>query len=356
MTQPKSLKVKTDKSKVMKMETKIFKPQNDEDYIQIADILKMGGIIAIPTETVYGLAGNAFDDGCVEKIYKAKGRPSDNPLIVHISEISQWNSLVTKIPQSAMALAEKFWPGPLTIILPKSDVVSDKVSGNLPTVAVRMPKNKIAKKIIDFSFPLAAPSANLSGKPSPTCASHVIADLSGRIDAIVDGGECEKGIESTVITLATEVPKILRPGSITPEMLTEVLGEVEIDDAVYNKLSDEEKASSPGMKYKHYAPSAEVVLIKGEFACYKKYIMENADELSAALCFDEEKDEIPIDSITYGKKDDPSSQAKHIFDALRQIDKMGYKKVFARIPDENGVGLAVFNRLIRAAAFNIIEV
>ncbi len=338
------------------MKTQIIKPESHDDYSKIADILKVGGIVAIPTETVYGLAGNALDEACVEKIYAAKGRPSDNPLIIHISKLSQWDSLVTEIPQTAKALADAFWPGPLTIILPKSKLVPNKVSGNLPTVAVRMPKNEIARKIIDYTFPLAAPSANNSGKPSPTCAKHVIADLLGKIDAIVDGGECENGIESTVITLVTEVPKILRPGSITPEMLTDVLGEVEIDDAVYTELSDSEKAASPGMKYKHYAPGAEVLLIKGDFESYKNYIIKNSDSTTAALCFDEEKDNIPIDCITYGKKDDPSSQAKNIFDALRKIDESGYKKIFARIPDENGVGLAVFNRLVRAAAFNIIEV
>lgn len=339
------------------MTTKIFKPSCQKDYSEIADLLQKGGIVAIPTETVYGLAGNALDDSCVEKIYKAKGRPSDNPLIVHISDISQWGDLVQDISDSARALAEEFWPGPLTIILPKSEKVSDKVSGNLPTVAVRMPKNEVARKIIDAAgFPLAAPSANLSGKPSPTCLKHVVDDLSGRVDAIVDGGESEMGVESTVITLAGDIPRLLRPGSITPEMLTRVLGEIEIDDAVYNKLAEGRQAASPGMKYKHYAPGAEVVLIKGDFSSYKRYIEAKAENGCVALCFDEEKPELPIDSITYGKKNDSSSQAKHVFDALRKVDELGYKKVFARIPDENGVGLAVFNRLVRAAAFNIIEV
>ena len=339
------------------MNTKIFSLLNQSEYNEIGEILRQGGIVAIPTETVYGLAGNAFDEKCVDKIYKAKGRPSDNPLIVHISDINQWDELVESIPDTAKDLAEKFWPGPLTVILPKSGRISGKVSGNLPTVAVRMPENEIARKIIDAAgVPLAAPSANLSGKPSPTCLKHVEDDLSGRIDAIVDGGECKMGVESTVITLATDIPRLLRPGSITPQMLTEVLGEIEIDDAVYNKLQEGQTASSPGMKYKHYAPGAEVLLIKGSFAGYKEYIRNNADENSVALCFDEEKESLPIKAITYGKKNDPTSQAKHIFDALRKVDEFGYKRVFARIPDEDGVVLAVFNRLVRAAAFNIIEV
>ena len=339
------------------MITKIFKPENEAHYNEIADILKQGGIVAIPTETVYGLAGNALDEACVDKIYKAKGRPSDNPLIIHISRLSQWERLVKDIPPKAKALAEKFWPGPLTIILPKSELVPDKVSGGLSTVAVRMPKNEIARRIIDVSdIPLAAPSANLSGKPSPTCLKHVCDDLSGKIDAIVDGGECEMGVESTVITLATDIPRLLRPGSITPEMLCQVLDEIEIDDAVYNKLQEGQAAASPGMKYKHYAPGAEVILVKGDFESFRRLFNENSSPTCVALCFDEEKELLGENAISYGKRDDQASQAKNIFSALRTVDEMGYKKVYARIPDGSGVGLAVFNRLVRAAAFNIIEV
>lgn len=339
------------------MNTKIFSPKTDEHYKEIAKILTSGGIVAIPTETVYGLAGNALDEKCVDKIYKAKGRPSDNPLIVHISDISQWDQLVQCVPEKARALAEKFWPGPLTVILPKSALVSDKVSGKLPTVAVRMPKNEIARKIIDAAgVPLAAPSANLSGKPSPTCLKHVVDDLSGRVEAIVDGGECEMGVESTVITLATDIPRLLRPGSITAEMLCEVLDEIEIDDAVYNKLQDGQVAASPGMKYKHYSPGAEVILVRGEFGKFRKLFTENSAPDCVALCFDEEKELLGENAISYGKKSDCTSQAKNIFSALRKVDELGYKRVYARIPDSDGVGLAVFNRLVRAAAFNIIEV
>lgn len=341
------------------MKTRHFKihSPDSEDIAIVADILKNGGIAAIPTETVYGLAGNALKGECVKKIYHAKGRPSDNPLIVHISDISQWAPLVKSIPETALALAENFWPGPLTIILPKSDIIPAEISGGLDTVAVRMPSDKIARAIIsECSFPLAAPSANTSGKPSPTCASHVTEDLDGKIDAIVDSGECSVGIESTVITLATDIPRLLRPGGITPEMLTEVLGEIEIDDAVYNKLHEGEKAASPGMKYKHYSPDAKVLIVKGSFDNYKKYISDSAEEGDVALCFEEEVNDLNIKCITYGRKDDPSSQAKNIFDALRKVDEEKAKTVYARFPENEGIGLAVFNRLVRAAAFNIIEV
>ena len=334
----------------------IHSPCSD-DIAEVASILKDGGVVAIPTETVYGLAGNALKGECVKKIYEAKGRPSDNPLIVHISNISQWAPLVREIPETAIALAEKFWPGPLTIILPKSDIIPAEISGGLDTVAVRMPSDEIARAIISgCGFPLAAPSANTSGKPSPTCASHVTEDLDGKIDAIVDSGECSVGIESTVITLATDIPRLLRPGGITPEMLTEVLGEIEIDDAVYNKLHEGAEAASPGMKYKHYSPDAKVLIVKGSFDNYKKYIEDTAEEGDVALCFEEEVNNLKIKCITYGRKDDPSSQAKNIFDALRKVDEEKAKTVYARFPENEGIGLAVFNRLVRAAAFNIIEV
>ena len=341
------------------MKTEIFKinSPDDEKIKLVGQILREGGLAAIPTETVYGLAGNALDGDCARKIFAAKGRPSDNPLIVHISSLSQWDRLVKEIPDSAKTLAEAYWPGPLTIILPKSDLIPDEVSGGLDTVAVRMPENEIARAIIEASgVPLAAPSANLSGKPSPTSASHVIDDMNGRIEAIVDSGDCNVGVESTVITLATSPARLLRPGKITPEMLADVLGEIEIDDAVFDKLLDGKEAASPGMKYKHYSPDAPVVLLKGSFDSFAAYVNKNAKEGTVVLCFEGEEKEISVPCITYGKRNDPSSQAKHIFDALRRVDKMGAKQVFARFPENEGMGLAVFNRLLRAAAFNIIEV
>lgn len=341
------------------MKTEIFKinSPDDEKIKLVGKILREGGLAAIPTETVYGLAGNALDGSCARKIFAAKGRPSDNPLIVHISSLSQWDELVKEIPDSAKALAEAYWPGPLTIILPKSELIPDEVSGGLDTVAVRMPENEIARAIIESAgVPLAAPSANLSGKPSPTSASHVIDDMNGRIEAIVDSGDCNVGVESTVITLATSPARLLRPGKITPEMLADVLGEIEIDDAVFDKLLDGKEAASPGMKYKHYSPDAPVVLLKGSFDSFAAYVNKNAKEGTVVLCFEGEEKEISVPCITYGKRNDPSSQAKHIFDALRRVDKMGAKQVFARFPENEGMGLAVFNRLLRAAAFNVIEV
>lgn len=340
------------------METKIYKITSAESPLikEAAAILKNGGIVAIPTETVYGLAGNALDGSVTKKIYEAKGRPSDNPLIVHISEFSDWAPLVKEIPESAKALADKFWPGPLTVILPKSQLIPDEVSGGLDTVAVRMPSDEIARKIItEAGVPLAAPSANTSGRPSPTSARHVIEDLSGRIDAVVDGGDCDVGVESTVISLAVSPPRLLRPGGITPGMLTEVLGEIEIDDAVYNRLAEGQQAASPGMKYKHYSPKAQIVLIKADLEAFVSYTRQKATESSAVLCFEGEESAMPIRAVTYGRKDDASSQAKNIFDALRRLDEIGADTVFARYPKNDGVGLAVFNRLIRAAAFNQLE-
>ena len=340
------------------MNTKIYNitDTSDERLTEIGDILSSGGLAAIPTETVYGLAANALDGEAVKKIFAAKGRPSDNPLIVHISELSQWDALVKEIPQKAIMLAKEFWPGPLTIILKKSDLIPLETSGGLDTVAVRMPSHPIARAVISASgVPLAAPSANTSGKPSPTSAKHVIDDLNGKIDAIVDSGKCSVGVESTVITLAAEIPTLLRPGGITPEMLSEVIGEIKIDDAVYNKLAEGQVASSPGMKYKHYSPSASVVILKGSFEKFRSYVEAHKTDETAVLCFDGEEELLPVKSISYGKANDPLSQAQAIFDALRKVDELGAKRVFARFPEKDGVGLAVFNRLVRAAAFNIIE-
>lgn len=340
------------------MKTEVLKINEDEFAVKkAADILKKGGLVGMPTETVYGLAGNALDKNCVEKIFAAKGRPSDNPLIVHISRIEQWADLVKSVPETALDLAEKFWPGPLTIILEKSDAVPQEICGKMTTVAVRMPNHEAALRLIDEAgFPLAAPSANTSGKPSPTKAQHVLDDLGGKIEGILDGGECSVGVESTVLSLVTDPPRIFRPGGVTPEMLTQVLGEVEIDEAVFSALKEGQEVASPGTKYKHYSPAGEVFLLKGSLDGYIRYLEENADDTAVALCFDGEEKHIKTRCITYGKKDDPSSQAKHIFDALRQVDALKASAAFVRYPEDNGVGLAVFNRLARAAAFKIIEV
>ncbi len=328
----------------------------DKNIEKAAEILKNGGLVAVPTETVYGLAANAYDKDAVNKIFVAKGRPNDNPLIVHISSIDEVYPLVTSFPDKAKALADAFWPGPLTIILPKSDRVPSEVSPNLNTVAIRMPSHPIAREIIKKSgVPLAAPSANLSGSPSPTKAEYVFEDLQGRVEMIVDGGDCSVGLESTVITLATNPPKLLRPGGITPEQLESVIGEIEIDNAVMQKLEEGAIAASPGMKYKHYSPKAEVYIIKGSYESFCLYVNSNPQENDFALCFDGEEEKLKIKAVSYGDKSSPEQQAHNLFSLLREVDKMGAKRVFVRRPDPHGVGLAVYNRLIRAAAFRVIE-
>lgn len=344
----------------LRMETKVYKVSSPDDSVleTVGQALKNGAVAAIPTETVYGLAANALDKNSAEKIFAAKGRPADNPLIVHISELSQWETLVREIPQSAKKLAESFWPGPLTIILPKSEAVPLTVSGGLDTVGVRMPSHPIARAVIEKAgVPLAAPSANVSGRPSPTNAKYVLEDMDGKIEYIIDGGECGVGVESTVLTLENGKARILRPGAVTAEMIEAVLGQVEIDSAVYQKLAENAKAASPGMKYKHYSPNAQIIIVKGSFESYKKYVESHADENTAALCFEEDAEKLGgVRTVVYGKEKDPHSQAARIFDALREVDESGAKIAYARFPDTDGIGLAVFNRLVRAAAFQIIEV
>lgn len=333
------------------METKLLST-TEYDLTIAGEILKNGGLVAFPTETVYGLGANALNDEAVKNIYKAKGRPSDNPLIVHIANKNDIAPLVEEITPKAKALVDEFFPAPLTIILKKSKKIGNTVSGGLDTVAVRMPKNEIARKLIEKSgCPIAAPSANTSGLPSPTRYKYVVDDMMGKIDAIIDGGDCEYGVESTVITLATEKPMILRPGAITKEMIENVIGEVEVSSAVLEGMKDGEVAASPGMKYKHYAPKAKVVIVNGTKEQYESFV--NVQKDAYALCFDD--DNITIPKVTFGKENDDLSQAKELFDALRLLDEKGAKKVYARVPHTNGVGMAVYNRLIRAAAFQIID-
>ncbi len=342
------------------MNTEVIKIKTAEDTAEIAKaakILSCGGLVAIPTETVYGLAANAFDESAVSKIFIAKGRPQDNPLIVHISSLDELYPLVESVPENAIRLAENFWPGPLTIILKKSDKIPSVVSAGLDTVAVRMPSNKIASAIIKASrVPLAAPSANLSGSPSPTCFKYVYDDMNTRIDAIVDGGESEVGLESTVITLAKDVPTVLRPGGVTVEQLREVLGEVEVDSGVLKSIDADFTPASPGMKYKHYAPKAGVIILRGSFESFKEYVKSNADENTVALCFDGEEKQLDVRCVSMGDKNSPDEQAQRLFTALRQVDEINAKTVYARCPSQTGVGLAVCNRLFRAAAFRILEI
>ena len=333
------------------METKLF-GTSEYDIAEAGKMIAEGKLVAFPTETVYGLGANALNEEAVRNIYLAKGRPSDNPLIVHIAEKEDIVPLVKEVTPKAKALIDAFFPAPLTIILNKSDKVGKVVSGGLDTVAVRMPKNEIARKLIKASgCPIAAPSANTSGLPSPTRVKYVIDDMMGKIDGIIDGGDCEYGVESTVITLATDVPTLLRPGAITKEMIEAVIGEITVAPAVLEGMKNDEVAASPGMKYKHYAPKAKVVIVNADKKEYEEFV--NAQKGAFALCFDD--DNITIPKITFGRENDDLSQAKELFDALRELDEMGAKKVYARIPHKDGVGMAVYNRLIRAAAFDIID-
>lgn len=336
------------------MNTKIF---TKNELSEAAAMIRNGGIVVMPTETVYGLAANAFDAEAVEKIFKAKGRQADNPLIVHIANFSDWENLVEEIPPKARLLAERFWPGPLTIILKKKPTVPDIVSGGLDTVAVRMPKNIIAFKFIrECACPLAAPSANLSGSPSPTKFSHVLKDMNGRVDGIIEGSDCVVGLESTVISLAGDKPVILRPGRITAAQISKVIGDVEIHRAVTNNLSEGEQAPSPGMKYKHYAPKASVSIVDGNEQEYIKFIKENADDKTAVICFTEMLEQLKgYHTFSLGSGNDSIAHSKRLFDILRAIDDASLKKAYAPLPSSEGVGLAVNNRLLRAAGFNVIK-
>lgn len=338
------------------MKTQIL---SQNDTLAAAKILKAGGVVAIPTETVYGLAANAFNNEAVKKIFIAKGRPSDNPLIVHISQVDEIYALVHDFTAEAQKLAEAFWPGPLTIILKKSDAISKIVSGGLDSVAIRLPGHPVARRIIrEAGFPLVAPSANTSGSPSPTSAAHVIADLDEKIDAVVDVGRCKFGVESTVISLCEAVPKILRPGAVTLEQIKCTLGNVEIDNAVLNPLSKGVRPISPGTKYKHYAPKVEVVILKGDRGAYIDYInSDHSGKNVVALCYDEDLPFLNVPAISYGKESDSTLQAEKLFDSLRAIDKIeDVDIVYARCPSKCGIGLAVYNRLLRAAGFRIIEI
>ncbi len=337
------------------MNTELLRGYNiaDDGVAKAASMLKCGAVVAIPTETVYGLAANAFDATAVTRIFEAKGRPQDNPLIVHISKLDELYPLVTEVPETALKLAEAYWPGPLTMVLERTDLLPDIISAGLDTVAVRMPSHPIASEIIRLSgCPLAAPSANISGKPSPTAAEHVVADMMGKVDAIVMSDDSAVGVESTVILLANRQKRLLRPGGITIEMLEKVIGKVDVDKAV---LSSEvtEKVSSPGMKYKHYSPSTDIVLINGDSENYCDYLADKSE--CAAICFDEDVPMLSCPTIAYGTEADPYTLAHGIFDALRKVDTLGVRCGYVHAPAKNGVGLAVYNRLLRAAGFEVID-
>lgn len=328
----------------------------DSSIKYAAKLLKDGEVVGMPTETVYGLGANALNETAVRKIFAAKGRPADNPLIVHVSDAKQIEELVLCVPPLALKCAEKFWPGPMTMIMPKSNKIPMVTSGGMDTVGIRMPSHKVARALIDAcGFPIAAPSANLSGSPSPTTAQHVFDDMNGRIPAIIDGGICGVGVESTVISFeGDDGIRLLRPGFISVEDLHEITQNVLVDKGVLEKLNANAKVRSPGMKYKHYAPKADVTIIDSSAEAFEKYVSEHGTSETTLMVFDENDcKNLGFKRLFYGKSD--TEQAQKLFDTLRELDKIGAKQVYARCPAQTGVGLAVYNRLLRAAAFQVIK-
>ena len=333
-------------------------PASDPATPEIAAwIIRRGGLVAIPTETVYGLGANGLDEAAVASIFAAKGRPQDNPLILHVAEPKEMEKFCHSIPESAYALADKFWPGPLTMVLPARDVVPKRTTAGLSTVAVRCPDNDATRAIIRLSgVPIAAPSANLSGKPSTTTAEHVLHDHDGKIDAIVDGGPCRVGVESTIVDLTEERPRLLRPGGITPEQLLEVLGDLVIDKAVTAQIDKDAVVKAPGMKYRHYAPAEPVVIVAGSREKAAAYIRRHFAPGDRVLCFTEE---LPLyadcSPLAYGSEADVNTLSAGLFAALRELDDPSIHQVYARCPVGGGVAYAVQNRLKKAAAFHIVN-
>ena len=348
------------------MKTEIVRIENnnlaeyDVDLQRAAEIIRSGGLVVFPTETVYGLGGDATNPISAEKIYKAKGRPSDNPLIIHVASPKDADAYAFT-SELYYALSERFMPGPLTVILNSRDTVPEKTRGGLSTVAVRCPENPIANRLIELSgVPIAAPSANLSGSPSPTSAQHVIEDMDGRVDMIIDGGECDFGLESTIVKIEDDATlTLLRPGKITVTELSE-LADVKIADAVTDKLREGERPLSPGMKYRHYAPKSPVVLLDGEVSNAIEYVLALGEKSIAVLSYSEDMDmwerAIPEAEIyELGARQDEREHAHRLFKLLRDADKKNYEKIYAPLPRKEGIGLALYNRLIRAAGHTIIN-
>ena len=340
------------------METIIFHPETDKNAIEeAAAILRRGGLLGIPTETVYGLGADGLNEDAVRRIFLAKGRPQDNPLILHVPDAGWLERCCTDIPPAAYALAERFWPGPLTMILPRRDCVPLRTTGGLDTVGVRCPDHPVTRAIIAAAdTPVAAPSGNTSGRPSPTCARHMMEDMMGKIDGIVDGGDCAVGVESTIIDLTVQPPRLLRPGGLPLEELEAVLGEVAVDKAVRQRLGDGEKAKAPGMKYRHYAPRAAVTVVTGTPRRSAAYIREHLPAGAGVICFDEYAPLFAGHIVhRLGSQEDKLAQARHVFDALRTFDDTDVTAIFAQCPDESGLGLAVGNRLKKAAGFHTVD-
>lgn len=341
------------------MNTEFYKmsgtAEDDAALERAGAILRDGGLVAFPTETVYGLGASALSPTAAYKIYAAKGRPSDNPLIVHIASPEQAESLAYTTPLY-YELARRFMPGPLTVILPKRDCVPREVTGGLQTVALRCPENITARRLIEAAdIPIAAPSANLSGKPSPTKADHVMGDMNGKIDMIIDGGECDIGVESTVITLAGEdgVCTVLRPGAVTEDELAEVCGSVRVDRAVCTPSLAGEHPGSPGMKYKHYSPNANVVLIEADDASFARYVNERAGEHDAVFASRADSERFTCRVLITGESGTAAEQNHSLYSLLRRADELSLENVYIKCPSREGEQLALFNRLIRAAAGKI---
>lgn len=350
------------------METKVINVQEEqiaekEDLLrQAGEILKNGGLVAFPTETVYGLGGDGLNRESSKKIYAAKGRPSDNPLIIHIVDMEALPYIVSEVSPEVEKVAAAFWPGPLTMILPKSDNVPDETTGGLKTVAVRMPSHKVARKLIEYAGGyVAAPSANASGKPSPTVAKYVIEDMDGRIDMIIDGGEVGIGLESTIIDMTVNPPQILRPGFITEAMLAEVLGDVDVDKTI---LSNDSKLApkAPGMKYRHYAPKGQLTIVTGESKKVVRYINELSREAGkdgkkvGIIGSEEFLAEYQADSVkSAGSRDDEQAIAHNLYRILREFDDENVEVIYSESFDNGGMGQAIMNRLLKAAGHNVVE-
>ena len=322
-----------------------------------AAILRRGGLLGIPTETVYGLGANGLDPQAVAAIFQAKGRPQDNPLILHIPSADWLERFCQDIPPAAWTLAEQFWPGPLTMILTRKPLVPDVVTAGLDTVGMRCPAHPLCRAVIAAAgVPVAAPSGNTSGRPSPTNAADMLEDMEGKIDGIVDGGPCSVGVESTIVDLTVQPPRLLRPGGVTLEELRDALGEVAVDPAVQRLMGAGEQPRAPGMKYRHYAPKAPVTVVKGDPARCAAYIAAHLGPEDGVVCFDEFAGDYPGHTVeALGPAADKAAQARNVFDALRAFDATPVPAIWAQCPDEAGLGLAVANRLNKAAGFHIID-
>ena len=340
------------------MKTILFTEITNENIEAAAEIIRRGGLLGIPTETVYGLGADALNADACRRIYEAKGRPQDNPLIIHVPDSSWLEQYCENVPESAYRLAEAFWPGPLTMILPKKEIVPYRTTGGLDTLGVRCPKHSVTLAVIRAAgVPIAAPSGNTSGRPSPTTAADMIEDMDGKIDGIFDGGACSVGVESTIIDLTCRPPRLLRAGGLPLEELQRVLGTVIVDPCITTLMSDKEHPRAPGMKYRHYAPKAPVTVVTGEGEKSADYIARHAPKGAGVICFSEYRALFPGRVIhDLGPEGDKSEQARRVFDALREFDATSVPEIYAQCPDDAGLGLAIGNRLKKAAGFHVVEV